>query len=153
MIHYLKGDATKPVGSGHKILVHSCNDRGKWGRGFVLAISRRWPQARRAYLEWFDSQENFILGAVQYVKVEPELWIANMIGQHGLISRRNPQPAKLEAFKSGLALVAEEARTLKASIHMPRIGCHLGGLTWDLVEPVISKSLASLEVFVYDLAQ
>lgn len=41
-IAYRVGDATQPVGDGPKILVHVCNDIGAWGRGFVVALSRRW---------------------------------------------------------------------------------------------------------------
>lgn len=40
-IHYLKGDATNPVGPGPKIIAHICNDIAAWGKGFVLAVSMR----------------------------------------------------------------------------------------------------------------
>ena len=48
-IHYRVGDATAPVADGPKIIAHICNDIGAWGRGFVLAISRRWPEPEKAY--------------------------------------------------------------------------------------------------------
>ena len=44
-INYVIGDATQPVGEWPKIIVHVCNDIGGWGRGFVTAISKRWPEA------------------------------------------------------------------------------------------------------------
>lgn len=40
-IIYLKGDATNPIAKGNKIIAHICNDAGGWGKGFVLAISRK----------------------------------------------------------------------------------------------------------------
>lgn len=43
-ITYLKGDATTPQARGNKIIAHVCNDLGGWGKGFVLAISKRWPE-------------------------------------------------------------------------------------------------------------
>ena len=43
-IAYTTGDATAPEGDGPKIIVHVCNDVGGWGRGFVMAISKRWPE-------------------------------------------------------------------------------------------------------------
>lgn len=46
-IKYLKGDATQPLVSGNKIIVHVCNDIGAWGKGFVLAISKRWAQPEK----------------------------------------------------------------------------------------------------------
>jgi hypothetical protein len=43
-INYLKGDATFPEAKGTKIICHICNDLGAWGKGFVLAISKRWSE-------------------------------------------------------------------------------------------------------------
>lgn len=43
-ITYITGDATRPQDQGAKIIVHICNDIGGWGKGFVVAISRRWPE-------------------------------------------------------------------------------------------------------------
>ncbi len=44
---YVQGDATQPEDTGPRILVHVCNDVGAWGRGFVLAVSRRWATPER----------------------------------------------------------------------------------------------------------
>jgi len=81
-INYLNGDATNPVGEDNRIIVHICNDIGGWGKGFVLAISKRWKSPEQSYRLWYKSGENFELGKVQFVKVENNLWIANLIGQH-----------------------------------------------------------------------
>ena len=43
-IKYLKGDATCPQAKGMKIICHVCNDAGGWGKGFVLALSKRWDE-------------------------------------------------------------------------------------------------------------
>ncbi|MFJ5832567.1 hypothetical protein [Streptomyces sp. NPDC093089] len=43
-ITYVRGDATAPHGKGVKIVAHVCNDLGGWGKGFVVAVSRRWPE-------------------------------------------------------------------------------------------------------------
>jgi O-acetyl-ADP-ribose deacetylase (regulator of RNase III) len=48
-ITYLTGDATAPVGTGTKIIAHVCNDIGRWGKGFVLVISKRWPEPEHAF--------------------------------------------------------------------------------------------------------
>ncbi|MER7985968.1 hypothetical protein ABTY53_10250, partial [Streptomyces noursei] len=70
-IVYVKGDATAPQGKGVKMIVHVCNDLGGWGRGFVLALSRRWPEPERAYRRWHRerARNDFGLGAVQFVPV------------------------------------------------------------------------------------
>lgn len=46
-ISYLKGDATNLVIPGNKIIVHICNDIGAWGKGFVLAVSKRWSESEK----------------------------------------------------------------------------------------------------------
>ena len=51
-IKYITGDATQPVGEGNKIIVHVCNDVGGWGRGFVMALSKRWKEPEMKYREW-----------------------------------------------------------------------------------------------------
>lgn len=67
-IEYLRGDATAALGSGSRILVHVCNDVGKWGKGFVLAISRRWNLPELQFKAWFrgETGQPFALGEVQF---------------------------------------------------------------------------------------
>src|ERR1044072_1671109 len=48
-ISYLKGDATSPQAKGVKLICHICNDLGGWGKGFALAISRRWDEPEEKY--------------------------------------------------------------------------------------------------------
>jgi O-acetyl-ADP-ribose deacetylase (regulator of RNase III) len=153
-ITYLEGDATAPQAKGNKIIAHVCNDSGGWGRGFVLAISRRWPEPESEYRRWHRERahNDFGLGAVQLVKVKPDTWVANMVGQHGVRGRSNPRPIRYEALESCLRKLAAEAIELDASVHMPRIGCGLAGGTWDRVEPLVVATLAEagVAVHIYD---
>ena len=79
-INYIQGDATQPIGKGNKIIVHICNDIGGWGKGFVMAISKRWKEPEKQYRNWFKTKDGFELGNVQFVETESELIIANLIG-------------------------------------------------------------------------
>jgi O-acetyl-ADP-ribose deacetylase (regulator of RNase III) len=67
---YLIGDATAPSGRGPGVIAHVCNDSGGWGKGFVLAINRRWAEPEAAYRSWARSGQEFGLGMVQLVTVE-----------------------------------------------------------------------------------
>ena len=153
-IDYVTGDATLPVGKGVKVIAHVCNDRGGWGRGFVLAVSRRWPEPEAAYRRWYRERagNDFGLGAVQVVRVGRWLWVANMIGQHGTKTGSNGPPVRYEAIDAALRLVATRAAELRASVHMPRIGCGLAGGRWERVQPLIEARLvdAGIPVTVYD---
>ncbi len=152
-IEYIKGDATQPVGEGSKIIVHICNDIGGWGKGFVMALSRRWKDPEVKYREWFKSKDNFELGQVQFVKVEDMLWVGNMIGQYKVNKDEegNP-PIRYDAVKKALEQVCDFAIKNNASVHMPRIGCGLAGGKWEEVEPLINSALSEkdIQVTVYD---
>ncbi len=154
-ITYIKGDATSPQAKGVKLICHVCNDRGGWGKGFVLAISKRWAEPERAYREWHSkrAENDFRLGSVQFVQVEPYVWIANMVAQHGTKSGSKGPPIRYEAVAECLAKVAEKASEMNASVHMPRIGCGLAGGSWSRIEPLIVEALCErgLSVTVYDL--
>ncbi len=153
IINYVIGDATDPNVKGNKIIVHICNDIGGWGKGFVMAISKRWKEPEHEYRKWYKSKENFLLGEVQFVKVEDGIWVSNMIGQHKINKDENGNaPIRYEAIKAGLEKVAQFAKENNASVHMPRIGCGLAGGTWEKVEPLIKDSLlnANIPTYVYD---
>ncbi|MGW3437529.1 macro domain-containing protein [Streptomyces bacillaris] len=153
-ITYVRGDATAPQGKGVEVIAHVCNDLGGWGKGFVLALSRRWPEPETAYRRWHRDRagNDFGLGAVQFVQVGKYLWVANMVGQRGMRRGSKGAPVRYEAIDAALGAVAVRAGELGASVHMPRIGCGLAGGTWDQVEPLIERRLisAGLPVTVYD---
>ena len=154
-IRYREGDATQPAGEGPRIIVHVCNDRGGWGRGFVLAISKRWPEPERSYRAWHKGSGDgpFELGAVQFVEVEPSLWVANLIGQHGIRRSKGLPSVRYEAIRAGLERVRGFALEHSASVHMPRIGCGLAGGNWSELEPILLGALSSkgVDATVYDL--
>jgi len=154
-ITYLTGDATSPVGSGRKIICHIVNDLGCWGKGFVLAISKLSPIPEYAYRDWYAAREqnDFALGAVQFVAVSSEILIANMIGQHGIRKTGGTPPIRYDAVKTALETVGQKALETNYSVHLPRIGCGLAGGFWDKIEPLIEKQICDkgVAVFVYDL--
>jgi len=152
-IQYTKGDATAPQSEDNKIIVHICNDIGGWGKGFVMAISKRWKKPENQYREWFKSKDGFELGKVQFVQVEEDLWVANLIGQHKINKDENGNaPIRYDAIEDGLKEVASFAKENNASVHMPRIGCGLAGGKWEMIEPIILQRLSNndVEVVVYD---
>jgi O-acetyl-ADP-ribose deacetylase (regulator of RNase III) len=152
---FIKGDATSPQAKGPKIIAHVCNDIGGWGKGFVLALSRRWPEPERDYRDWHRHRagNGFGLGEVRLVRVQPDLWVANMIGQHGIRRGSAGPPIRYEAVGRCLMTVGAHALRLDASVHMPRIGCGLAGGRWDRIEPFVVAALSEREiaVTVYDV--
>ena len=154
-ITYRKGDATAPDEAGPTIIVHVCNDAGKWGKGFVLAVSRRWSEPERIYRAAFAKPPFPQLGDVQFVPVTHTITVANLIGQHGVRSARGkaPPPVRYPAIREGLQKVATFAREHEASVAMPRIGSGLARGDWKEIELVIEETLGvqAIPVSVYDL--
>lgn len=165
MIKYINGDATYPQGEGIKIIVHIVNDLGAWGNGFVIAISKRWKKPELSYREWHKdrAQNDFISGSIQIIKVEDDIYVANMIAQHGIskyikggmmddITPEVP-PIRYEALRECLKKVCIIAKKHNASIHGPRFGAGLAGGDWSIIEQIINEELISqnVNVTIYDL--
>ncbi len=156
MINYIKGDVTNPVGTDNRFIIHICNDKGGWGKGFVLAVSAKSPEPERAYREWSKCKRNevpFELGNIQKVKIEDSLWVVNMIAQGGYSPtyKVTKRYVNYYALEQCLSKVARAAKIHSASIHMPRIGTSFGGGAWEEIEPIIQRTLKDHPVTVYDL--
>ncbi len=165
-VEYVVGDATEPRGVGHRIVVHVCNDVGGWGAGFVLALSRRWPEPEAAYARWYAGRHDviradapdppFALGSVQFVPVGGGITVANLIGQRDIVPDADGRPpVRYDAIEVGLTAVASYAgaSTPPATVHMPRIGSGLAGGRWEEVAAVVDRTLiaAGVATTVYDL--
>jgi O-acetyl-ADP-ribose deacetylase (regulator of RNase III) len=174
-LKFKMGDATNPTNSGTKIIVHICNDVGGWGKGFVMAISKRWKEPEAEYRNWYQNKEleqtdtvkferlqrrdkyssekKFELGNVQFVKATDDIWIANMIAQRGIRPDKDGQPPIRYSYVSEcLQRVRQFAKRQNASVHMPRIGCGLAGGQWPEIEEMINENLIGheIETTVYD---
>jgi O-acetyl-ADP-ribose deacetylase (regulator of RNase III) len=158
MIHYIKGDATDPS-SRPAIIAHVVNDVGAWGRGFVLAISKRWKKPELMYRAWYMASRSWIgeagtgfrLGATQLIDVEPSIKVANMVAQHGIGRNAGYVPLQYDALRECLRKLRLAASLYGSSVHMPRIGCGLAGGSWDVVGPIVERELDGVDVTVYDI--
>jgi len=155
MIEYLVGDATHPNGPDVKIIAHVVNDIGRWGRGFVLSVTKRYPVAEHAYREWSKGEGEhpspFALGETQLVHVGDGIHVANMVGQHDVMTVNGVPPIRYDALESCLTKLRIFAKLLDASVHMPRIGCGLAGGKWSEVEAIVNRVLAhDVRTVVYD---
>jgi len=158
-IEYQIGDATIPV-AGNVIIAHICNNVGKWGRGFVVPLGKKYPKAKDVYLnqswEWDRGMAWASLGKVDIVPIGEGVWVANMIAQNDVGATRR---VDLDALFSCLCRVAVFALTTTFAgfppvVQMPRIGTGLGRAKWEDIEPLIRSALCDkgVRVVVLDLA-
>jgi len=149
-IKYIRGDATRPVGEGTKIIAHCCNDIGAWGAGFVMAISRRWPEPKKEYKRFV--KHGCGLGDVLYVKCEEDIWVANIIGQKGIHKRGNQVPIRYGAIRKGFISLKKHALKRNATVHIPdMIGCGLAGGSRQEMIKIINEELEGIDVYVYKI--
>ena len=158
-VRYVVGDATRPEGEGLKILAHCCNNVGGWGAGFVVALSKRWTRPEREYREWAtrhgEVKFRAMLGAMQLVPVEDDIYVANIIGQHGMGRGTDGPPIRYDAISKGFGFIAQFAKEhpeRNVSVHAPRLGCGLAGGDWSEIEPLFDLHFVAhgIPVTVYD---
>jgi len=160
-LNFRIGDVTSPIEIGHKIIPHVTNLVGGWGAGFVLAISRKWLQPEREYRNLFAPFRQTIpaLGLTQFVDVEPDITIANMLAQKFLGIRTDKNglkqiPLDYPALEVCMKSVAKEAMKRNACIVAPKFGAGLAGGDFSIIEKMITKFWcdAGINVTIYDLA-
>jgi O-acetyl-ADP-ribose deacetylase (regulator of RNase III) len=164
----VKGDATIPQAEKFEaaIIPHVCNDLGGWGKGFVLALNKRFGDLPlRTYR--IDCQGKKRLGRTSTAVVnETEKHytvVANMIAQRGYIDEENnPRPLRYDALVQCMIQVAAYAKGInffgdrpnikKVSIHCPKFGSGLAGGNWEFIEKLIEDIWLSqgLDVTVYE---
>lgn len=153
-LRYRVGDATNPV-DRPTIICHVNNDIGAWGRGFVVSLSKRFPQAKDKYLQLFNfKKEDYPyrapLGHAQIFKVEDGVYIANMIAQHGIRWQGKTPPIRYEPLKNALTKVYAFALENNLTVSMPRIGVELAGGDWKKIEQIIFEVM-TMDTVVYTL--
>ncbi len=154
-INFVVGDAMKPHGAGQKIIAQVVNDgAARWGgSGFANAIRRHWPAVQDDFCEWAErDRQHLRLGQTHAAQVDDTISIFSMIAQHGYGQSRLPR-IRYQHLRDCLEALRDFAKAIKASVHLPRIGCGEAGGNWLIVQDLIMECLSDhdVEVTVYDL--
>jgi len=168
VIQYTIGDLFQHLPEDQRIVIpHVCNNIGGWGSGFVVAVSRMWPPGEDVsaspelqYRRWPDSSRSltggttppFALGSVQFASTgNPNITVANMIAQNGVVHANNPKPLKYAALVSCMERISYVNNG--ELIYAPRFGSALAGGTWGFIEELIEELWCSrgLDVTVFEL--
>jgi O-acetyl-ADP-ribose deacetylase (regulator of RNase III) len=126
------------------MIIHIVNNCGKWGKGFVLSLSKFFPITKDSYLSWFKS--GFNMGDVQFLSVDDEnrIFVANMLAQNGI--KKSVKDSKkyicYESLENCLSEVSDFALKERLVVQLPMIGAGLGGGDWDTIFSIIIKKLS-----------
>ena len=145
-----QGDATANI-TQPTLIMHVCNCEGGWGRGFVLALSKKWPDTEHGYRAWakpgykgkYGDNASFALGEVQFVEVEKGVWVANMIAQ-------TLEGKKRELNYEALYQCLEKARDFSVKnnldVRCPMLGAGLSGGDWHIIKAMLESIFDSVDV-------
>lgn len=153
MIKYKKGDLIKAAKKGEvDVIIHQCNCFNNMGAGIAPQIAKAFPNAKLID-EATKKGDASKLGTFTIDK-SSDVWVVNLYGQFGWWKRKdgkiNTEYDKLEqGFKSLSSLLLIERPNV--TIGLPKIGCGLGGGSWNTVAKIIEKTLSNFTVVVYEL--
>jgi len=152
-LNYIVCDVRTQPTNKTKIIPHCCNDIPAMGAGVAKALSTKWPNVKKQYMFQKGS-----LGTVQMIPVEfdeddePTTYVANMIGQHGVMKRRNEKgiavgddglpPIRYKKLFDCMEKVIKYFRMLHINdpiIHCPKFGADLAGGNWKFIETMIKE--------------
>lgn len=153
-ITYLRGDALEPRGPGKRIIAQIVNDKTpNWGAGFARAVRNRYPSVQKDFREWtVRSRSEFSLGHIHTSVVSDELYVVNMVAQHGYGESVRPR-IRYAALRDCLSQLEEVALGEGATVHMPRVGTGYAGGNWSYILELIDEMLVRnrVEVTIYTL--
>lgn len=153
MIEYLKRDVTD-IETG--VIAHGVNCQGVMGSGVAGALRRKYPHIFTAYKNMCDlyvKNPDWILGLVDLVDVksesEPLLLVANCFTQENY-GRDGTRYASVEAVRTSVDMAVRVAISAGVPFYMPKIGCGLGGLSWENeIEPIVEGIANEYNTTIY----
>lgn len=162
-LEYIQGDIFQHLETDFPIMMsHCCNDIGAFGAGFVTALSNKWAEPEIEYKKWkysgkverFNKVRPFCLGEVDYVNVSksPIIFVANMIGQRGVVSSNNHKPIRYLSLANCMDDVAHTINGMNnymrkknpdkfkpMQIFCPKFGAGLAQGNWNVIEELINE--------------
>lgn len=157
-MNLVQGDLFAALPTDKNIIIpHVCNNVGAFSAGFVAPLSKKWPQTKTEYQN-LKKTDGLHLGWVQFVRVEENVVVANMIAQNGLIGPKNPVPLNYQALEACLETVADYIQENRRTgqwfcdgVIAPKFGSGLAGGDWSKIEAIILRTLGAYPVTIYYL--
>ena len=137
MIKIINQDITK-IERG--VVAHGCNYVGVMGAGVALFLKKAHPKCFTEYQTYImenaphQNDRHTLAGKTNIVEITEELYIANCFTQG--LQGFDGQMARADWIYESLHKAFEFAVTKNLPIFIPKIGCGLGGLTWEGINGV-----------------
>lgn len=109
------------------VIPHVVNNQGAWGAGFVVPLGKRFPEAKRVYL---DDWTSFSLGDIQWA-YDGRCSVVNMYAQ----TLGGKRPLNYEHLVQCMKSVHKVFPN--APILAPRFGSRLAGGNWNFIRELV----------------
>lgn len=146
MVHQIKGNVLE---QGFGIVAHGCNCKGGFGAGVALAVAKKHPEARNAYLMKFNT-EGWRLGDVQFVMGRDGHLIANCATQKDYMPR-GKRHVDYDAVRACMEKVRDYAKEHNLSVACPKIGAGLAGGDWSIIKGILKEVFVDYDITVFYL--
>ena len=135
------------------VIIQQVNAQGVMGSGIAKAIRDKWPVVWDEYSDEIkscpsDTESRARLGSVIITQVEPEVLVANLVGQQ-FYGRHEPRHAprytSYDALDIAFTKLAGLLYGLEMTLHYPLLGADRGGAHWPTVKSIIDHRLRSFD--------
>ena len=118
-------------------VAHGCNCVGLMGAGIAKSIAERYPKMYEEYRD-LCKQKKFNLGDIFVWRSDNGKYVFNLATQ----SHTGPN-AKYTAIQKSIRKMLDYASQHNIiNIGVPRIGCGIGGLNWNMVSTILKDCSA-----------
>lgn len=151
MIQYVQGDILL---SQAELVAHGVAPDDHFTHGLALALRERWPAMAKDFRHWCHL-ENPKSGEIWVWSGAGGTRIACLLTQESAeqAHKGHPGKAKVEYVNHALRALTQWIRDEGIrSVALPKLATGVGGLDWNVVQPLIEQYFADLDipVFVYD---
>lgn len=145
-LKYIKGNAITPEAGGHRMIVHSVNDKGEWQDKISKSISEKWPRAEQEYKKWYLAQRYFKLGNILDISLKSDTMIVHMISQSEV---DNEMCVLSDSLKECLSKVLDLAKYHGSSLHLNKF---VEGDAWNTIEEILIDEIVKkgVNINVYE---
>jgi O-acetyl-ADP-ribose deacetylase (regulator of RNase III) len=133
------------------LIIHGTNCSGGFGSGIAGQIRVRFPKVLHEFQKMPHGEVS--LGKLQIVSITDDLYIGNAFTQLNF-GGDGKRYASLDAIATVLEVALEWCTINQVALNAPKIGCGLGGLSWDAdVAPIFkeySDKYPQVEITIYE---
>lgn len=140
------------------VIGHGTNTRGAMGSGIAVIFKRDFPKMHEEYVDLCKEYKSELFGTTQFVKLDESEAKENVKYVANIFSQDKPgkdasYAAFLRALDSLFAQMGLENHKNRdkddfvelTHISIPRIGCGIGGLEWEVVEVLLEDYMERLQ--------